>query len=115
MYLSQEFLRWVLVLAGGLLFGFIWNWLTVKMNKTVKNHGYAAFLVVGGVAGTMMLATVLVGLEAALKVVAVFCATGTFMIIGSVRRHLDEEKEKEEATWKPPKEILDDDSEALTG
>ena len=66
------------------LFGLGWNWLTAVAEKTGFIRGYTAFFVVGGVAGTIILAAFLVGIVAALIVAGMFVLTGTPMIVGSM-------------------------------
>lgn len=80
--------QFILVLGALFAFGIAYNLLVVWVYQQAHDHGYTAFLVVGGVLVTLAGFAVLAGLETALVAVACFAAAGLPMIAGSVLRQL---------------------------
>ena len=82
------------VLTGLLLVGIAYAALVRYLRRRNPNHGYTAFLVVGGnliVAGGFALVT---GLQAAVLLILCMGAAGTPMIIESMDNHLRDEEKK---------------------
>ena len=80
---------------GLLVFGIGFNWLVEHMQKRTTH--YTAELVVVGVLVTVAVAAVLIGIQNALIVLALFAASGAPMVIGSwVRTARDQEQAKRE-------------------
>jgi len=73
-----------------LIFGFVYNWLTEKAEKTGFIKGYTSLFVVGGVAVTVA-ATAVVSYAFAIITAVAFIFSGTPMIVGSMIRHKREE------------------------
>ena len=69
-----------------------------RMERRREDRGYTAFLVVFGVAVTVVGFFVIVSLsELAVVLFGCFCASGLPMIVGSMRRHCIEREREEEA------------------
>lgn len=73
----------------GLLFviGFAYNLLVAWLKRQRYDEGYTALLVVGGV-GLTLAGIGLLSMEAALVVLGAFAASGFWMVVGSVWRHM---------------------------
>lgn len=82
--------RLMIVLAALFVFGIGYNLLVVWVYRQAADHGYMAFLVVGGVIVTLAGFALLAGLEMALVAMACFAASGLPMIVGSVLRQLQQ-------------------------
>ena len=74
------------MLAGEAVFGVIYNRWVAEHQKANKGV-YTAFYVVGGAFVTLLIATPVLGLAAAGMTFAAFIASGTPMILGSMKRH----------------------------
>ena len=80
--------RLVAVVAALVIFGIGYNALVDRLEREVPDHGYASFLVAGGVLATLAGAAFLIGLADVLLVGLCFAASGAPMIAGSVSRWL---------------------------
>jgi hypothetical protein len=76
------------VVVALLTFGVGYNWLVGWLEDQEYDHGYTAFLVIGGTLVTLAGASLLVGRDATLLVLACFVASGTPMTVGSVWRYM---------------------------
>jgi uncharacterized membrane protein len=99
----------VIVLMTLLGFGAVYNQLVAWLENQEGEEGYTAFLVVGGTLVTLAGAAVLVGLEAALVVLACFAASGTPMVLGSAWRYIQERQKDRDLAVEITAEILRDD------
>jgi hypothetical protein len=97
-----------LVLVGLVLFGFAYNALTSHLERTGKARGFVSLLVAGGTAVTIGAAGLLIGFGPALIVLACFVASGLPMMIGSMKRYVEERAKDEQAARELAKESLDD-------
>jgi hypothetical protein len=109
MEISLEVIYWIFAILTAIVYGFLYNLLTERLEQIKADHGYTAILVVGGVMGTLLIAVLVVGLVPALKVVAIFCVTGLPMTIGSINRHLQAESIQAAQAAKDAQELLADD------
>lgn len=80
--------RLVVALAVLLLFGVLYDLLVTWINRQSTDHGYTAFLVVGGTLVTLAGLAWVAGLQVALVTLVLFAAAGLPMVVGSVRRSL---------------------------
>jgi membrane protein DedA with SNARE-associated domain len=94
------------VLTFLLLFGVAYNELVGRLEKGGHDRGYTSFLVVGGVAVTLLGGAVLVGLGAMLWFFLCFAASGLAMVIGSWSRFARARKEDSEQARQYAKELL---------
>ena len=77
----------VLTFAAAALFGWLYDTKVVdRIEREWVDHGYAAFMVVGGVLVILLLSIPVVGLLNAVYMFGLFAASGTFMVWGSMRR-----------------------------
>jgi hypothetical protein len=73
-------------LSAEVTFGFFYNrW--VQKHQAANEGVYTAFYVTGGTLATVLIASLVIGLHAALLVLAAFGASGLPMILGSMYRH----------------------------
>ncbi|MCL4867827.1 MAG: hypothetical protein KJ063_02565 [Anaerolineae bacterium] len=79
----------IIILVVAFVFGIAYNGFVAWLEKSGRDDGYTAFLVVGGVLTTLALAIPLIGLQPVLVVLLLFGCTGLPMIIGSVYRHTE--------------------------
>jgi len=79
--------RIALILSGLLLFGLAYNALVAWLERTHRDRGYTAILVIGGSAVTLAGAGHLAGWRPILWALACFAASGTPMTLGSIWRH----------------------------
>jgi len=75
------------------IFGMAYNRLAAYLGRRYGDHGYTAWLVVVGVAVTILGALPQIGLRAGLHLLLAFIASGTPMIAGDVLRHLQDESD----------------------
>lgn len=80
--------RFIAALVALLAFGHGYNILVTWLHQQSQDHGYTAFLVIGGTLVTMAGLAWIVDLRTALIGLACFAASGSPLIIGSVRRSL---------------------------
>jgi hypothetical protein len=81
----MEAWRVLLLLAAG---GILYNWLVEYAQRQLpRAHGLTAWLVVGGVLGTLIGYMLLAGVQAFMTVLLCFVATGTPMVLGSMLRY----------------------------
>lgn len=80
--------RFVVALAILGLCGVLYDLLVTWINRQTADHGYTAFLVVGGTLVTLAGLAWVAGLQAALVTLILFTAAGLSMVVGSVRRSL---------------------------
>lgn len=78
------------------IFGLAYNGFVAWLERTGRDEGYTAFLVVGGVLATIALATPLIGVQSVLVVLLLFICTGSPMIVGSVYRHTEARRQAKE-------------------
>jgi hypothetical protein len=96
--MEMGWLVWVIMAALG-LFGVVYDRATAWMEGLGSDHGYVAFLVVGGVAVTLVgigLADLVLDWNAGLIGLLLFACSGLPMIIGSMRRHLGKLKAQQD-------------------
>lgn len=84
------------VILAAVLFGLAYNALVAWLERTGRDEGYTALLVVAGVGVTLGLSAFLIGLYPVLVVLAVFACTGTPMTIGSIYRHMEARRQARE-------------------
>lgn len=101
------------VLGGSLLFGVAYNAFVAHLNQRDISQGYTALLVVGGVLATLAFTAVLIGLSAALWVLAVFGCTGAPMVIGDIYRHVQRRQADESRLRATLREIGGQDDNAV--
>lgn len=88
-----ERLRWIL---GALFaFGALYNLLVGWMQENGYDEGYTSFLVVVGVGATVA-AYAAIDLTAAFEFFLMFVASGCWMIVGDVWRHMKARKHSED-------------------
>lgn len=80
--------RLPVIMVALFAFGITYNIIADWVSRQASDHGYAAFLVMGGVIVTLAGFAILVGLEIAGAALACFAASGLPMIVGSVLRQL---------------------------
>lgn len=80
--------RLIAALAVLLLFGILYDLFVTWLGKQTQDHGYTAFLVVGGTIVTIAGLAWVAGLEVALVATILFAASGLPVIVGSMRRAL---------------------------
>lgn len=78
------------LLVAALAFGVAYNQITAWLDATGRADGYTSLLVVGGVLGTLVLASFVIGLQPALWVLLFFALSGLPMMLGDIWRHTDE-------------------------
>ena len=78
----------IAVYAALTVFGILYNALVGWLEREMSDHGYTAFLVVGGVIVTLAGATILIGWQSAFLTGLCFAASGLPMIVGSMWRSL---------------------------
>lgn len=85
----RESFGWVLGLIGGILFfaGIVFDQITDHLEAKGWAHGRSSILVAIGVAGTLLGAIPLIGVEAAGIVFVLFICSGTPMALGQLLRH----------------------------
>jgi uncharacterized membrane protein YjfL (UPF0719 family) len=88
------------------VFGMLYNALTAWMERNGYDRGYTAFLVVGGVAVTVVAVHWAIGWQAVLVLLLAFAASGIPMIIGSMMRHKMAEHQEMEEINHAAKEVL---------
>ena len=76
-----------------ILFGMAYNAGVQRLGRQYGDHGYTAWLVVVGVAVTVLGALPQIGLRAGLHLLLAFVASGSPMIVGDVWRHLRDESD----------------------
>lgn len=79
------------ILGALFCFGVIYNAFVKWLEDRGYHEGYVSYLVVVGSAVTILAAMPIVGVQAALKILKCFCASGTPMVLGSCHRHLVKE------------------------
>ena len=79
----------MIILSAALLvtFGALYNVAVSWLEGNGYAEGYVSLLVIGGVAGTLLVIAILDG-PAALLVFLAFCCSGLPMVIGSIYRHV---------------------------
>jgi len=95
------------IMVGLVGFGILYDRLVNKLEKSGRDRGLTAFLVVGGTVITLAATIPLIGLMAALLVLACFAASGLPMVLGAWERYTTARKQDEEAASKMAKELLD--------
>ena len=101
-----NWLTFGLVLAGLVLFGCLYAAL-VRFMAHRGADGQTAWMVVGGVAITLCGATVVVGLECALIMLACFAASGLPMVVEYVWRYESARRADHEAAKRHSKDDLE--------
>lgn len=96
--------RLTLVLLALAMVGFVYDRLVARMNAITD--GYVPFQVVVGTLATLAGFALLAGLEMALLALACFAASGFFMVLGSVRRHLEKLERRQAASQ--DKDLIED-------
>ena len=92
-------------------FGVAYNALVAYLEREVPEHGYTAFLVVGGVMATLIGAAFIVGLTSTLLIGLCFIASGLPMIIGSVWRWLRRRRiDRSRNIWETIEALVEDDT-----
>lgn len=87
---------WVAVFMGLLCFGWAYDRWVAGLESKGHDRGYTAFLVVIGCAVTIVGFVVVVwSLWLGLILLSCFAASGPFMIVGSIRRHVQARAEDE--------------------
>lgn len=100
----------IAVLLLLLLFGILYNRWVAGLERTGRDRGYTAFLVVVGVGVTVVGWAVMTwDLTVMALGVLAFAASGTPMIIGSVQRYQAARRRDEEAARAEALERVDDD------
>lgn len=94
------------VLAALLVFGLVYNEFVAWLERSKRDRGYTAFLVVGGTLVTLGGAVFLIGLLPVGLVLACFAASGLPMVIGSASRNAAERRNDEEKAALVAKELL---------
>lgn len=82
------------VLLGLLFAGFAYAWLVRYLRRRNPNHGYTAFLVVGGNLIVAIGFALVSGIGAAVVLLACMGAAGVPMIVESMDNHLRNEEKK---------------------
>lgn len=98
----------VLALAGLVAFGVAFNRQVQRLEEETPEHGYTAFLVAAGVLVTVAVMAPLIGLQATALLLAGFVASGSPMIIGSVRRALGRMRSERELLRAEARRAMDD-------
>lgn len=101
---------WRVLAAIGLalVFGMGYDQVVGWLERNGHDRGYTAFLVVGGVAFTLLIGLLLVGQGAVLWMFVLFSASGLFMVLGSWSRSSQRRKADEEGAKRIAREALDD-------
>lgn len=81
---------------AALMFSYLYNWLVAWLERDGRASGYTSILVVGGNLVTLILASILIGVPAALWTFYLFALTGFFMVVGSFYRHTEQRKAEAE-------------------
>lgn len=93
------------------LFGFLYNRFVEWLEKNNYDEGYTAFLVVGGVAVTLM-GLALLDWQAALVALGAFAVSGFWMVVGSCQRHMQARRTAQKALRERRLEVSLDDEAA---
>lgn len=75
------------VCVGLFIFGFVYNIAVAWLSKNNYDEGYTALLVVFGVGVTLM-GIAIVDVNAAILSLLAFASSGTWMVAGSIWRHM---------------------------
>ena len=94
------------VLVGLLLFGVFYNAFVEYLERSGRDRGYTAFLVVGGTLVTVAGSAVVIGVTAAGFVLLCFAASGLPMVIGSGWRHVQARAAEEDELRRAARELL---------
>jgi hypothetical protein len=90
--------RLIALALGLMMFGIGFNafveWLE---RRPLGHHGYTAFLVVIGVAVTVLASWPIIGFKAVLTLIVAFLASGIPMVVGSIARYMRERDADAEA------------------
>ncbi len=105
----MEFLqKFLLVAAGLVLFGGLYDHLVGRLEEKRLNRGFTSLLVVVGVGVTVGASALLIGLENALVVLALFVASGLPMIVGSISRYIRERAEEDRRASEMTRQLLEE-------
>jgi Na+/melibiose symporter-like transporter len=85
--MGVEWERFGFITLALFVFGFGYNALVDWLERTGRERGYTALLVVFGVLVTVMASAALIGWRDAALALACFCASGFWMAVGSFWRH----------------------------
>jgi len=85
----------IITYLGLFLFSWGYNALVAWLERKGYHDGYVSLMVVGGVVSTVLAATWLIGIEAALILGGAFVSSGAPMIIGSIARHIAQRDREE--------------------
>lgn len=107
-----ERVRMIILGLGALaVFGCWYNTLVAKMEARGTDRGYTAFLVVLGVATTVVVYALMVwNIQASILLLLCFVVSGTPMIVGSVKRHAAQRLALETERRQEAEEALRDQS-----
>lgn len=100
---------WVAVMVLGTGFGILYNFFVTWLSRRGWKKGATAGLVVIGVLVTLFLSVPLTGLVCAIKIGALFLATGWPMIVGDWVRYAIARQDEAQDVWQALQEALDDD------
>ena len=96
------------ILMALALFGMGYNAAVSRLEKSVYGQGITAMLVVVGVGITVAAATIIIGMQAAMILLACFAASGAPMVVGYWLRHAANKQRNEEAVVRLAMEALND-------
>lgn len=104
----------LLVAAGLVLFGGLFDHLVARLEARRLNRGFTSLLVVVGCGVTVAASGLLIGLENALVVLALFGASGLPMIVGSISRYIRQRAEDEQRASELTRQYLEESHDAET-